>query len=71
MSMKFRVIIAVLLLAAVSTQQSVFAEVSDPTTETWAHPTRTATSAHPAIPGIRNGCRVGLPEALPRPWPAP
>ena len=38
--MKFRVIIAVLLLAAVSTQQSVFAEVSDPTTETWAHPTR-------------------------------
>ena len=38
--MKFRVIVAVFLLAAVSTQQSVFAEVSDPTTETWTHPTR-------------------------------
>ena len=40
MSMKVRVILAVLLLTAVSTQQSVFAEVSDPTTETWTHPTR-------------------------------
>tara|TARA_B100001113_G_scaffold316583_1_gene283451 strand:- start:1513 stop:14964 length:13452 start_codon:yes stop_codon:yes gene_type:complete len=40
MNMRFRVIVAVFLLAAVSTQQSVFAEVSDPTTETWTHPTR-------------------------------
>jgi len=34
MSMKVRVILAGLLLTAVSTQQSVLAEVSDPTTET-------------------------------------